>query len=56
MSKNGDQKKQKFVINEGLQKKGGLNYEPKSPPPPPPKAQGGSGAQSQGGSSGNKKK
>jgi len=29
-------------INEGTEKKGGVNLRPATPPPPPPKGQGGS--------------
>ena len=28
-------------INEGVEKKGGVNAKPTTPPPPPPKGQGG---------------
>lgn len=28
-------------INEGMEKKGGVNPRPTTPPPPPPKGQGG---------------
>lgn len=28
-------------INEGIEKKGGVNVKPSTPPPPPPKGQGG---------------
>ena len=30
-----------IIINEGMEKKGGVNPKPTTPPPPPPKGQGG---------------
>ena len=32
---------QKIIINEGVEKKGGVNQKPNTPPPLPPKGQGG---------------
>jgi hypothetical protein len=45
MAKNGVQTKNevppKLPLNEGVERKGGVNYKPNTPPPPPPQGQGG---------------
>ena len=40
-SNNQSEKSSKMVINEGIEKKGGVNVKPAAPPPPPPQGQGG---------------